>query len=277
MSRFLPLDFTQLMQTIPQRNANAHKHDCGHVLIVGGDSGMPGAVMLAGLAALRMGAGLVSIATHPSHAHYVPMHQPELISYPIDNTDTLQPLFTQASAIVIGPGCNPENTWSSHMIKAALQTDKPLVIDAGALTPTLYHPQHNHCVATPHAGEAARLLDSSSIMINQNRETAIQTLQQRYGGCWLLKGPNTLITSDTQTGRCLNGSPALATAGTGDVLSGMIGALLAQDMTPFAAASIATCMHARAGERAEMQLGMRSVIASDVIAQLPALWQIVQK
>ena len=277
MLSFLPLDLTQLIHTLPPRAFDAHKHSCGHLLIIGGDTGMPGAVLLAAKAALRMGAGLVSIATHPDHAHYLPIHQPELMSHAISEADALVTLLKQSSAMVVGPGCNPNNPWSRQMIKAALQTDCPLVIDAGALAPAVCHPQSQHFVATPHAGEAARLLDTSSMLVNQDRQTTIQTLQQHYGGCWLLKGPNTLLTNGTQSAQCPYGTPALATAGTGDVLSGMIGALLAQGVDCFTAASISVCMHARAGELAETHFGTRSVIASDVITQLAAIWQEKQK
>ena len=116
----------------------------------------------------------------------------------------------------------------------------------------------------------------SSATISKNRQKFIQMLQQRYGGCWLLKGANTLITNGKQNAYSSYGTPALATAGSGDVLSGMLGALLAQGVDCFDAAGVAVCMHAQSGERAEILLGTRSVIASDIIKQLPTLWKEMQ-
>ncbi|MDH5230690.1 MAG: NAD(P)H-hydrate dehydratase [Gammaproteobacteria bacterium] len=257
---------------LPPRKNNSHKNDFGHVLVIGGNHGMAGAAHLAGLAALRSGAGLVSIATRQQHANQLGIQSPELMVSAVENKQALQTLLHRATVIVMGPGMG-EDEWAVSVFNQSLQANKPIVIDASGLNLLAQHPQkRDHWVLTPHPGEAARLLHCSPAQVQQQRFQHLQQLQQTYGGVCLLKGAGTCIADAIQTQVVANANPAMATAGMGDVLSGVIGALMAQigDWSLLDIVSTAALVHAKAAEQAS-QGRQRGLIASDVIQQLPSV------
>jgi len=253
------------------RIRTAHKGQHGHVLVIGGDEGMGGAVRLAGEAALRSGAGLVSVATRPAHAAFITSACPELMCHGIANAQALKPLIAAADVLVIGPGLG-RSAWAQSLLAAVLESTQPRVVDADALnllagTPAPADAQ----VLTPHPGEAARLLGQDSATVQQDRLAAAQAIAQQYGGVAVLKGAGTVIHTEGECPLiCAAGNPGMATAGMGDVLSGVIAALIAQGMDVPAAAAAGVCVHACAGDIAAGQ-GERGMLARDVIAALRAV------
>jgi NAD(P)H-hydrate epimerase len=251
-----------------RRARTAHKGQHGHVLVIGGDHGMPGAVRLAGEAALRSGAGLVTLATRPEHAALLAAACPELMSHAVTRARDLQPLLRRATVVVIGPGLG-RSAWAQALLAVVLEARQPQVIDADALNLLAAAPcPADHRVLTPHPGEAARLLDLSVAAVQADRLRAAQTMAERYGGSVVLKGAGSVVSRATCLPVvCAGGNPGMATAGMGDVLSGVIAGLLAQGLEPPVAAVAGACLHGSAGDRAAAA-GERGMSARDVIAEL---------
>jgi hydroxyethylthiazole kinase-like uncharacterized protein yjeF len=254
----------------PRRRA-AHKGDFGHVLVVGGGPGMAGAARLAGEAALRSGAGLVSLATHPQHASRIAASCPELISHAVATPRDLRPLLGRAGVVVIGPGLG-RSGWAKSLLACVLDTKLPLVMDADALNLLAAHgSRRDNWILTPHPGEAGRLLQQTTATVQADRFAAARAIHDRHAGSVVLKGAGSIVYSDSgPPAVCAAGNPGMATAGMGDVLSGVIGGLLAQGMPLADAALDGVCLHAAAGDRAALG-GERGLLARDVIAELRPL------
>ena len=264
-------EFSLLHDRLGPRPRDAHKGAFGHLLVIGGDHGMAGAARLAGEAALRTGAGLVSLATRPEHAAVTAAAVPELMCHGVNGADDLEPLLERATAIAIGPGLG-RGEWAESLLAAALTSHHSLVVDADALNLLAGRSlQRDDWILTPHPGEAARLLDSDAAGIQDDRLAAAAALAERFGGVTVLKGAGTLIQS---VGRppalCTGGNPGMAAGGMGDVLTGVIGALLAQGFDGPAAAELGVALHAAAADRAARE-GERGMTASDLIPQLRTL------
>lgn len=257
-----------LRRCLKRRPRSAHKGDFGHVLIIGGGEGMPGAVRLAGEAALRGGAGLVSIATHPSHATVITGSRPELMSHAIENADALAPLLERATAIAFGPGLGSSD-WARQLYDVVTALELPSVWDADALNLLAEAAsESDRRIITPHPGEAARLLGESTATVQGDRRAAVRALKDKYGGVAVLKGANTLVTSKKVVPwLCTAGNPGMASPGMGDALTGIIAALLAQGLGKEASAVVGVEAHARAGDRAA-RAGERGTIATDLVAEL---------
>jgi len=249
---------------LPPRAKTAHKGDFGHVLIVGGGPGMPGAACLAGEAALRSGAGLVSVATHPGHLDFF-ASRPELMCRGIDEPGQLAPLIEKADVIALGPGLG-QSGWAKRLWEAAIAIDRPLVIDADGLNWLGRFPaQRNDWILTPHPGEAARLLDTESKAIQAGRLSAVSSLQEKYGGVAVLKGAGTLISDGHGSpALCRFGNPGMAAPGMGDVLTGLIAGLLAQTRDLVRSARVGVLVHALAGDDAIAD-GERGLVAGDLM------------
>lgn len=253
------------------RRATAHKGLFGHVLVIGGDHGYAGAAVMAAQAAARSGAGLVSLATRRDHCALMLTRQPEVMVRGVENGDELAPLLEKATVVVIGPGLG-QGPWGQTLLRKVLATRLPRVLDADALnlmagltlTPATV-PQ----VVTPHPGEAGRLLDMATGAVQQDRFASVCRLQKKLGGTVLLKGAGTLVASDGEA-LALNtsGNPGMATGGMGDVLSGVIGALLAQGLSAHDAARFAALLHGMAADRAAAQHGQRGLLATDLLEPL---------
>lgn len=263
------IDWPMLAEGLPQRPRTAHKGDLGHALIIGGAPGMPGAVRLAGEAALRAGAGLVTIATHPSHAACLNLTRPELLCYGVADAADLASLIERADVVAIGPGLD-QTAWAQALWTAALGAKRPLVVDADALNLLARVPHRcDAWVLTPHPGEAARLLGTTTAEVQRDRLAAAAALQQRYGGRVVLKGAGTLIQGPTHgpPAVCSGGNPGMASGGTGDVLTGIIAALIGQGLDLDEAVCTGVCLHAAAGDLAASD-GERGLLAGDLIAAL---------
>ena len=229
---------------------------------------MAGAARLAGEAALRCGAGLVSVATRAEHSAAIMAACPELICHGVENARQLKALLAKASVIVIGPGLG-QGGWATELLSAVLETTQPLVVDADALNLLAREPVcQQRWILTPHPGEAARLLRQDTAAIQSDRFAAAAAIHRKYGGVTVLKGAGSIVHSAGQAPMvCAAGNPGMAAAGMGDVLSGVLGGLLAQGLTPVQAARAGVCVHACAGDRAACA-GERGLLARDVIAQL---------
>ncbi len=270
------LDYARLKKHLPPRRRDAHKGDAGHLLVIGGDHGMSGAVRLAGEAALRAGAGLVSIATRTAHAALITNARPELMCHGVGQAEELEALLSRANAIIIGPGLG-QTDWAKDMLSSVVAAGKPLLLDAdalnliadGALPEVMLRGAKR--ILTPHPGEAARLLGQDVGQIQMDRFAAVTALLNKYAGVCVLKGAGTLVASEAGVGLCNAGNPGMASGGMGDVLSGIIGALMAQKLEPVDAAQLGVCVHAQAADLAVRTIGERGLIASDLMPAIRRL------
>ena len=262
------LDAGDLRRWLPPRPRTAHKGDHGHVLIVGGDAGTIGAVLLAARAALRAGAGLVSVATRAAHAALLTAAQPELMCRGVETAGELQTLIGRADVVAIGPGLG-QAEWGRMACAEVFAAGKPLVVDADAQNLLAHAPQRNErWLLTPHPGEAGRLLGMSTAEVQADRIAAVRQLQQRFGGVVLLKGAGTLV-QGMELVLCPYGNPGMGVGGMGDALTGIAAAFLGQGLDVEAAAAAAALAHALAGDRAARD-GERGLTPSDLIQNLRA-------
>ncbi len=255
---------------LPRRSRSAHKGHFGHVLVIGGELGMAGAARMAGEAAARCGAGLVSVATRTAHAGLQAAVRPELMFHGIEAPEALEPLLHRATVIATGPGLG-RGDWGRNMLRAALASDRPLVLDADALNLLALEPAYRDSwILTPHSGEAARLLKMTPAQVEADRFAAVEDLALRFGGVAVLKGAGSLIASkaDGVVALCVAGNPGMASGGMGDVLTGVIAGLLAQGLPLFMAAKAGAYLHGRAGDLAARAGGERGLLATDVIDQV---------
>ena len=259
-------------EVLPPRHRYANKGNYGHVLVIGGDHGMAGAVHLAGASALRAGAGLVSVATRAAHVFALNAARPELMAHGVDGPQALAVQLDSATVLALGPGLG-QAAWSHALWLTALDAGKPLVLDADGLNLLALEPRQFHAptVLTPHPGEAGRLLGIATGAVERDRFAAARELARRYHAVIVLKGAGSLVAD--QDGRldvCPWGNPGMASGGMGDLLTGVVAALLAQGCSAWQAACVGTALHARAGDRAARQ-GERGLLASDLLLPLRAL------
>lgn len=266
----LRLSETNLPRLAP-RSPIAHKGSFGQVLVIGGDLGTGGAALLTAEAALRSGAGMVTLATRPEHVMASLVRRPEIMCSGVESTYALTALTQRADVLVIGPGLG-QAPWGRSLLSLAPQCPVPQVWDADALNMLAAGVVElpAHCVLTPHPGEAARLLEKSVAQVEADRPAAARALASRFGCVVVLKGAGTLIAGpDGRLALCDRGHPAMASAGLGDVLAGVVGALLAQDLAPFEAACLAVWLHAAAGERlGQSGRGLAAADMTDAVRQL---------
>ncbi|MBI5451485.1 MAG: NAD(P)H-hydrate dehydratase [Gammaproteobacteria bacterium] len=255
---------------LPRRRRSAHKGDFGHVLIIGGDHGMSGAVRMAAEAASRVGAGLVSVATREAHAVALSMACPEVMAHAVEHPSALRRLLQRATHVAIGPGLGRQH-WGQQMLREALDCGLPLVVDADALNALADEPQRrDHWILTPHPGEAGRLLQMTTAEVGHDRYAAVRALQRGYGGVAVLKGAGTLLCDGASISVCCDGNPGMASGGMGDVLTGVIAGLWAQGLAANEAAMLGVSLHAASADRAARD-GERGLLARDVIAALRVL------
>jgi NAD(P)H-hydrate epimerase len=264
------IDWSKQSELLAPRRHSAHKGDFGTVLVVGGAPGMAGAARLAGEAALRTGAGLVAVATHPQHAAILGIGRPELMCHGVADQAALKPRLGRANVVALGPGLG-QGDWGRALYRQVMASDLPLVVDADALNLLAAEPsQSTRWVLTPHPGEAGRLLGSTTSAVQADRFAAVRALQGRYGGVVVLKGAGTLVygPSHRPPAVCSGGNPGMAGGGTGDALTGVIAALIAQGLGLEEAATAGVSLHAAAGDMAAAQGGERGLLASDLIAAI---------
>ena len=265
------LSFEPLLEALPPRPASAHKGLYGTVVVVGGDYGMAGAAALAGEAALRCGAGLVRVATRPEHVAALVARTPELMPMGVESGEDLQPLLDAADVLVVGPGLG-QSPWAQYLLQAAMNSGKPVVLDADGLNLLAAGKAKVRpgMIITPHPGEAARLLGLGNADVQGDRFAACRALQQKVGGVAVLKGNGTLVADGQRMYLSDYGNPGMASGGMGDVLSGVIGSLLAQGLEPTEAAALGVCLHGAAADLAAEE-GVRGLLASDLMPWLREL------
>jgi NAD(P)H-hydrate epimerase len=267
------IDEGEIAAALPRRPREAHKGSNGRVLVVGGGSGMPGAVRLAGMAALRVGAGLVTVAGAGENLAAVTGTNPELIYLPVSSATNLEADMSAADVLAIGPGLGTGD-WAQRLWGMA-QRVRPgaAVVDADALNLLAHSPAKLPAgwIITPHPGEAARLLGVETAAVQADRLAAVRELHARYGAVSVLKGAGTLVACGpagaAQLFICDRGNPGMATAGMGDVLTGVIAGLYAQIHDADVAARVGVLVHALAGDSAARG-GQRGLVASDMLTEL---------
>lgn len=264
------LTSADLREVLPRRSRTQHKGANGRLVLIGGAPGTAGAIRLAAEAALRSGAGLVYVATHPSSVGIVMAGRPEIMCRGVEDLPDLEPLLAQADGIVVGPGLG-QSDWGQALWQRALAAEQPLVVDADALNLLAAAPvARGRWVLTPHPGEASRLLGRSIADVQSSRRAAVCDLAERYSAVAVLKGAGTLVAgpgSDDTVAVCDRGNPGMATAGMGDVLSGVLGALIVQCGSVRRAARAGVLLHALAGDAAAAD-GERGTVASDLMPHL---------
>jgi NAD(P)H-hydrate epimerase len=267
---------------LPPRRPDAHKGDFGLALIVGGSRGMAGAVALAGLAALRGGAGLVRLAVPEIILDTVAGFEPSYMTVPLPADaagriasgalDRIAELAESATVVACGPGLGRSLDLDELVVRLYQEIARPMVFDADALNAlaaepeALVHPGGPR-ILTPHPGEFARLIGRK--LDSELRSEAAVQLAARCGIVVVLKGHRTLVTDGRRKAINTTGNPGMATGGTGDVLTGLITALACQQLNAFDAARLGVHLHGLAGDLAAEELGQASLMASDVIQYLP--------
>ncbi len=282
-------DNTPLPRLQP-RQPDGHKGNYGHAVLIGGSQGMAGAIALAGMACLRSGAGLVTLATARPAQATVASFEPSAmtVALPADGDgriaaaarDAIIAATAGATAVALGPGIGRSDELVELVSWLYQHLEQPMVVDADALfalskNKTALSSPPAPRILTPHPGEFARLLDRDTI--EQHERVALsQDFAQRTGAIVVLKGHHTVVTDGTRIALNLTGNPGMATGGTGDVLTGIVTALLCQHLNPFDAARLAAHVHGLAGDLAAEALGQISMISSDLLHYLPAAWKRVQ-
>jgi len=252
---------------LSKRAADAHKGDFGKVVVVAGSEGMLGAAILCARAAIRSGAGLVRVGLPESLLSLLPLSVPEATTF-VRGQKNLQQQIADADAIVIGPGLTTSAS-SKQLVKLVLKHSRvPVVVDADALNvlaPIEGSVSAAPLVLTPHPGEAARLLGTTTQRVQADRMQAVRELCQRSEATVVLKGHTTLVANGERYYCNTTGNPGMASGGSGDVLSGLLGALLARGLTPFDAASLGANIHGKAGDLARDGRGENGMVASDIV------------
>lgn len=283
------LDPATVQPLLSPRDVDTHKGDYGRLLVVAGSIGRSGAAVLAARGALRAGVGLVTVATPRSAQPLVAVQQAEVMTEPLAETalgaldaqaaGEIRQFASHSDALALGPGLGLDDRTITALREALRDTVCPVVVDAdglgalaplGTLLPSALGPAGRQIVLTPHPGEAARLLDWATAEIQRDRLAAVREIARRSGAVAVLKGHRTLIAApDGRAAVNASGNPGMATAGSGDVLTGVVGALLARGLSAWDAARIAVFAHGDAGDRAARARGQAGLIASDLVEYLP--------
>ena len=269
------------------RNPDTHKGDYGHLLVIAGSVGKTGAAVMACQAALRMGAGLVTLAIPKSLNAILEMKLTEVMTEPLPETpkqtlslrafSAIARLCEDKRAVIIGPGLGTLKETQSLILKLIRTLDLPIILDADGLTALATQPKtlpikNRALMLTPHPGEMARLIRSQVKEVLENRVRLSRNFSQSHHVHLILKGHPTLIT--TPKGEVYinpTGNPGMASGGTGDVLTGMIGGLVCQGFDILTSLQVAVYLHGMAGDEGAQEMGEKSLIATDIIEKIPTL------
>lgn len=265
------------MKKLPKRKPDTHKGDYGRVLVVAGSRGMAGAATLAAEAAYRSGAGLVYIACPAALTDVMSIKTTCAVVWPFEERNAAQQIFEysqKCDVAVIGPGLSLAAPIAAAIREVVGALEIPMVLDADGLNafeafPELLGRGQAPRVITPHPGEAARLLKTLPSDIQADRTKAAKELAERFLAVTVLKGHRTIVTDGKQSYVNKTGNPGMATGGTGDVLAGVIGALIGQKLSPYDAACLGVQAHGKAGDLAARKVGQASLMATDLLAALP--------
>ncbi len=278
------LKIMRLPVQLLKRKLDSHKGDYGHLLVLGGSLGLSGAVCLSAAAALKVGAGLVTAGIPRSLNNIFEVKLTEVMSLPLPEEGgalsreafkDIKKFLDKIDLIILGPGAGLKNSTKELIIRVVKEIDKPMVVDAdglGALATNLevlLKRKTKALILTPHLGEFSRLLKLDIGKIKKKRKELVKKFAFRYNLTLILKGKNTLVSDGQRVFENKTGNPGMATAGTGDVLTGIIGGLVAQGIDQFQAAKIGVYLHGLAGDYAARDKTQNCLIASDIIEYLP--------
>ena len=264
---------------LPVRKPSDHKGTKGRLLLIGGDTGFGGAIIMAAEAAARAGSGLTHVATRQMNTMPLLARTPEVMAKPVDAVSDLEPMLANQNCIAVGPGLG-QSAWSQQLLLRVLQTDIPLVVDADALNLLSKKREEEwralplkreDWVLTPHPGEAARLLDCTVAEIQSDRFKAAELLYETYGGVIVLKGPGTIVISEKGIDLANVGNPGMASGGMGDILTGIIASLVTQGVSLHNAATLGVILHGEAADLVAKEFGMNGMLATDLIPMLRQL------
>jgi NAD(P)H-hydrate epimerase len=227
---------------------------------------------MAAEAAMYSGAGLVSVATHPTSVSPLVARRPEVMTRGVTTVDELKALINRATVVVVGPGLDSDSAWGSELFNFVLESELPMIIDADGLNLLSRLPgnsvRRDNWILTPHPGEARNLLEKD---VQVNRLVSVRQLQEKYGGVCLLKGAGTLIASRHDVRLCPYGNPGMSVAGMGDVLSGIIGGLVAQGLVIVDAASLGVIVHSLAADNIAARQGEGGLLATQLLPEIRRL------
>jgi NAD(P)H-hydrate epimerase len=286
-----PPDLVTALPGFAPRAANSNKGDFGRVLVVAGSRGMSGAAILCGRAALRGGAGLVKVAVPHEVLPIVAAGDPCYMTVPLSQDADGQLDFAALAEIfaveetqtvlAVGPGLGRGAQVTRLLHELVGKASRPLVLDADGLNafagqPAMLHAANVALIVTPHPGELARLAGIKVPEVQARRDEVATRFARDHRAIVVLKGQGTIVTDGRRLYRNTTGNPGMATGGTGDVLTGLIAALLGQGLEPFAAAQLGVHLHGRAGDLARDRQGEASLIATDIIDFLPAAFRQLQ-
>ena len=276
---------------LPRRSRDSHKGNFGRILVIGGSTGMSGAVCLSATAALRGGAGLVTAAVPSSIQSIVASFEPSYmtVGLPCDDSgainrpDGVLELIDGISAVAIGPGLGQSKEAADLVLSVLKHSTGPVVLDADALNVSAEFKilenvdQLHRCVITPHPGEFSRLTGHATTEINERREELAVAFAAKHGVTVVLKGAGTVVTDGSRVYVNDTGNPGMATGGSGDVLTGLVASQLPERADLFEASVVAVRLHGIAGDLAAAEESERGVIASDLLRFIGAAWRKMQK
>lgn len=272
------VDFSHCQRLLPLRAVDAHKGSSGHVLVVGGDLGMGGAGLLCSEAAIKIGAGLVSLATRAEHISASLVRYPEIMARAVACASDLAGLMEKASVLALGPGLGLA-PWGQQLYQAAMTCGKPVVLDADGLNLLAAATAGLTCpgpsIITPHPAEAARLLGITTAQVQADRIAAVKALVALTQATVVLKGAGTVVADSEQVFIANVGNPVLATAGSGDVLCGLIAGLWAQGLAPLHAALAGVCLHGALADCLARQ-SPYGHSASNLVGAIPQLFSALE-
>ncbi|MCM8833190.1 MAG: NAD(P)H-hydrate dehydratase [Candidatus Omnitrophica bacterium] len=280
------------LKFLEKRKKDSHKGNFGHLFIIGGSPGLTGAVCLAGISALRSGCGLVTIGIPEGLNHIIEVKLTEVMSLPLSETKdhyfsssayekAIEFIEKKADCVLIGPGISLHPETKKFVKKIIPEIKKPMIIDADALKIISENLEILNSVErpilTPHSGEMSFLTGLKVEEIQKNRVEVAEKFAKKYNLILILKGYRTVVTDGQKTYINLTGNPGMATAGSGDVLAGIIGGILSQGEDKFITAKYSVFIHGLAGDLAKKEKGEISLIASDIIEKLPDVFKYLKK
>lgn len=275
----LPFDY--LLNKIEKRKRNSQKYHYGNIAVIGGSKGYMGAPVLSGYAALKTGSGLSSILIQEKDVKYSFSKYPELMIKPFLGIEEIPSLLKNIDTVIFGPGLSANDDLNLSILTYLLSTTIPIVIDASGIA---YYKQlkeeyneRGNIIVTPHHKELADFLDVTVDDVKEESVLLAKNIAHKYNVTVVLKGPCTIITNNDETYYSTFGNPGLATAGTGDVLAGIIGSLLGRNFSTIEAAKLGVLIHSKSGNIAMKQYGEESLTATDVIESLPLVMKQVKK
>ncbi len=265
---------SDMQYRLPVRNLDSHKGDYGRVGIIGGSPGMTGAVYLASYGALKSGAGLVYSIVELGLGSIIASYSPEVIIKEADDLYVYKLALENLDVLVVGPGLGIDKKKKELVEEVLLSFQNPVVIDADGLNIlseniSILRHLKQPVIVTPHPGEMARLLKISVEEVQSDRERYAVEFAKSYGVVTVLKGHKTVVSDGARVYINETGNPGMATAGSGDVLSGIAGTMLAHKEDPYEAAVLAVFIHGMAGDLAKAEVGEYGMVASDILNKIP--------